>query len=173
MKVNQVQLSEITGYSVQTLVKWQADEGMPVELDGQGRRGNEYDTAKVFAWFANRAMRRISNETPKDRLDRVKADMIEMQLAEKCEQLVLAADVERVWKSHIIAARIELLALPEQFASEVHSAHQVKVDPQLFRSAIDKALLKLESLEVDDESAEDDESSSDAIDARDDSDDFE
>ena len=147
--VNKRDLSEIIGVSERTFTEWQKEPGFPFEINGGRGVGNSYDTAKVIQWMIERDIARRSAEKPRDRLDRLKADMVEVDLAERLGQLAPAALFERAWSDHIIAAKTELLSLPLRLVGEIHALHNITVDTDLILVQIEASLAKLESFDVD------------------------
>lgn len=150
-KVNLQELAEITGFAVQTLIRWQAKEGMPVELAGQRGRGNEYDTAAVLAWYTQRELHRAGLSSPKDELDRARKIEVELRIGEKLELLAPAAKFEGLWASHVEAAKTEMLLLPGKVADAVFEAHDIEIDEQLVLPFIEECLAKLQHLDEDDD----------------------
>ena len=143
MLVNKRQLSEIVGVSERSLTEWQK-EGLPVASYADNRgQANEYESAAVIRWMVQRELERLNKEKPRDRLDRLKADAIELDLKERTGELAPAALFERAWADHILAARTEFLTLPEQLATELSATAGVEIDPDAIASHINKALEKL------------------------------
>lgn len=147
--VNKRDLSEIIGISERTFTEWQKEPGFPFEINGGRGAGNSYDTAKVIQWMVERDIARRVGEKPRDRADRLKGDMLEVDLAERLGQLAPAALFERAWSDHIIAAKTELLSLPLRLVGEIHALHNITVDPDLILVQIEASLAKLESFDVD------------------------
>jgi phage terminase Nu1 subunit (DNA packaging protein) len=100
-------VAAIFGVSHETIRTWQA-EGMPVLVRGGGNKPSQFDSAAVHAWLVARAVRKAVTETPNDRLARVKAESIEIDISEKLRYLIPAADVEPAWTAACIAAREKL-----------------------------------------------------------------
>ncbi|MBO9647372.1 MAG: terminase small subunit [Variovorax sp.] len=147
--VNKRDLAEIVGVSERTFTEWQKEPGFPIEVNGGRGAENVYDTAKVIKFMVERDVAKRAGESPRDRLDRVKADMVEVDLAERLSQLAPAALFERAWTDHIVAAKNELMSLPHRLVSEIHALHGVMVDPDLMQIRIEEALKKLEKFDVD------------------------
>lgn len=148
--VNKRELAEIFDISERTFTEYQKT-GMPMVLNAGRGASNEYDTAQVHSWLLERALNNIMRETPKDRLDRVKADEIELKIAERVGALAPAAEFERAWADHIQAARIELLTMPDILASEIAALYSIDLDPDIIRARVEGALEKLTSFDIDDE----------------------
>ena len=143
MLVDKRELSEILGITERSLTEWQK-EGLPVasfaDLRGQA---NEYDTKAVIGWLIQRELQRLNREKPRDRLDRLKADAIELEIKERTGELAPAALFERAWADHITAARTEFLTLPETLASELSAIVGQPIDSELITAHVERALEKL------------------------------
>lgn len=160
--VNLQELAEITGFAVQTLIRWQKDEGMPVTLAGQRGRGNEYDTAAVIGWLAQRELQRAGLSSPKDELDRARKIEVEIRIGEKLDMLAPAATFERLWGDHIEAAKTELLLMPGKIADAIFEEHSVEIDEALVLPFIEECLGKLQHLSEEDDADPDAEHPDDA-----------
>ncbi|CAG2129190.1 terminase small subunit [Cupriavidus numazuensis] len=169
--VNLQELAEITGFAVQTLIRWQKDEGMPVKLSGQRGRGNEYDTSAVIGWLTQRELHRAGLSSPKDELDRARKIEVEIRIGEKLKMLAPAAEFESRWSGHIEAAKTELLLLGGKLADAVFEKHGVEIDEQLVLPYIEECLAKLQHLDEDDDGDPDAEHPDDAFDDEEDDDD--
>lgn len=148
--VNKRELAEIIGVSERTFSEYQKDGSFPIVSSGGRGSENVYDTANVIQWLIEREVLRRAGEKPKDRLDRVKADKVELDLAERLGQLAPAAVFERLWSDHVVAAKVEFNSLPIRIAEEIKAAYAVEVDPELIQARIDEACSKLEKFDVDD-----------------------
>jgi phage terminase Nu1 subunit (DNA packaging protein) len=151
--VNKRELSEILGTSERSLTEWQK-QGLPVLLNAGRGAENQYDTAQVIAWVIARELSRVQAESPKDRLDRIRGDREELALAKDLGEVAPAVMFEQTWADHILAARTELLALPDILASELHALYGVDVDGDLIKARVEGALAKLESYDVADDDPE-------------------
>lgn len=158
MLVNKRQLSEILGVSERSLTEWQK-EGLPVASYADNRgQANEYESGDVIRWMIQRELERLNKEKPRDRLDRLKADAIELDIKERTGELAPAALFERVWSDHILAARTEFLTMPDTLATELSAISGIEIDPDAISLHINRALEKLSNYgaEDDDDSASDD-----------------
>ena len=143
--VNKRELSEILGVSEQTLTDWQRID-MPIALDADRGHANSYDTEAVIKWQIERALNR-SRETGKERLDRVNADLRELDLKQRRSEVVEVAEVVNAWGPMFVALRTRLLAIPtgadipetlrEQLAERVRLAlHELSQhDPRTIAAA--------------------------------------
>lgn len=151
MLVNKRQLSEILGISERSLTDWQK-EGMPVAGYAENRgQANEYDTRAVIGWLVQREIERLHKEKPRDRLDRLKADAIELDIKERTGELAPAALFERMWGDHILAARTEFLTLPDALATELAAITGADIDPDIIAAHINRALEKLANYGAEDD----------------------
>lgn len=152
MRVNKRQLSEIMGVTEQTLTNWQ-NEGLPVAVyAAKNGLSNEYETGDVVRWFVQKEISRLQLEKPRDRLDRVKAELAELERDEKLGQLAPAALFERAWNDHILAARTEFLTMPDILATELSALAGVEIDPDVIALHINRALEKLANYGAEDDS---------------------
>lgn len=148
-RVNLQELAEITGYTVQTLIRWQKAEGLPCILAGQRGRGNEYDTEHVIGWLIQRELLKAGASSPRDDLDRVKRLEVEIRIAEKLEMVAPATVFEKLWCDHVESCKTEILMLPAVLADLVFEKLEVEVEEALFRDPVEAVLKKLEGLHVD------------------------
>lgn len=158
MLVNKRQLSEILGVSERSLTEWQK-EGLPVASYADNRgQANEYESSAVIKWMMQREVERLGKEKPRDRLDRLKADAIELDIKERTGELAPTALFERAWGDHILAARTEFLTMPDILATELSAIVGKEIDPDIIAAHINKALEKLANYGAEDD---DDDASAD------------
>lgn len=79
------------------------------------------------------------------RESRLKGDLLQLQIQEKAGVLIPAAAVEQEWQALIIAARSELLLLPDKIVHAIKTLYGLDVDPSLIESHIHDALNRLAS----------------------------
>lgn len=141
--VNQTELAELIGVTDVTLWQWQK-EGLPIKVRSLRGLPNQYDTAEVVAWMVDRATRKISGgETQEQRLKRVQADKIEMEMRQMSRDLVPAAEIEARWATIVMAARKRLLSLPGQLAELLEMAEGPAAKRDVLVAEIDKVLEEL------------------------------
>ncbi len=141
LMVSKKQLAEIFDVSERTLTEWQ-QKGMPIAHDADRGMQNQYDTAACINWRINQLVHG-SSESPKDRKDRVSADMIELQIAERCKQLVPADEVEAAWSGMVIGCRAELMNMAEKLKVTVDAMYGIELDIGLVNDYVHDALGKL------------------------------
>jgi phage terminase Nu1 subunit (DNA packaging protein) len=150
----QQQLARAHGVSDVTVQAWEA-EGMPVmERGGQGRP-NRYRLADTIEWRVDREVKRVSVETPRDRLYRLQAEQAAMNIAKERGVLVLADEFERALQARIVSTREHLLR------DRTWSEHDAEPDAarrrELRRAVVDTALRGVASAKAAPIEGEDDE----------------
>lgn len=150
--VNKRQLAEIFGKSEETLTQWQKD-GMPVLKRGRKGVDGQYEPHRCIEWLLTREVSKVQGELPRDRLARVQAERIEMDMATERGELVPAPEIEPAWAGHVIATRQELLRLPLELGPRARRAESDNAAIDLLTEGIEGALRKL-SEDDDDELAE-------------------
>lgn len=142
MICDQSTLAQIFGITPETVRQWQA-AGMPYTPREAIGGGNAYDTVTVIRWRIERELRGAGQESQKDRLSRLQADRLELELAEKRGELVPAAEIEPAWSGMVQAARAQLLAFPARAAMQLAELHTFEQRRDLLVREIDTALQKL------------------------------
>ena len=74
------------------------------------------------------------------RAERLKADMMELQIAERARKLIPAEAVEREWTAILVATRTELLQVSEKIDREIQAGAQPAEVPALVDKHIRAAL---------------------------------
>lgn len=151
MNVNKTQLADIVGVSHVTLTEWQT-QGLPI-ADRAERKGqsHSYSTVDVIAWMVKREMIKANAEGPRNRLLRLQSDEVEIRLAEKMKQVVLAEEIEPAWASVIAAARSYLRAEPDRLAHLLDLMDGLEAKRDLLAETFDAFLLKLSTFDLPDE----------------------
>jgi phage terminase Nu1 subunit (DNA packaging protein) len=145
LEVDQLRLAQICGVAPKTVWEWQA-EGLPYVPRVRENEEHRFDTAKVLTWLVRReVVRAAGGETPKDRLARVQAERIELDLAEKRRELIPAAEIERAWGQIVDAIRAELLMLPDR-----HELDLDEVKRDVLREVVENVLGNLANFGSDD-----------------------
>src|SRR4051812_230328 len=96
--VNQQGLAEILGVNRKTLTMWQR-EGLPIARETPNGFGNEYDVPMVVAWTIERAKAKGTFESEGDRLYRLQADKLEIELAEMRHRLIPVVELVPTWRA--------------------------------------------------------------------------
>lgn len=132
--VNKAELADILGVSERTLTTWQADENLPMLVNGERGQPNQYDTATVIQWWLQRELRKAQFESPKDRLDRLRGDREELELQRIRRELIPAGDLAPALDQYVTDVTAMLEGLPEQYAeslqqtADVDGKHQLLVE---------------------------------------------
>lgn len=148
MLVNKTVLSDVIGFSERTLTEWQK-QGMPVEHNAARGLENQYDTNRVIQWLIAREVEKVRAVSPKDRLDNLRADEVEIRLAERCGELIEAAAAENLWRTVITTARIEFDSFADRLESQLRGKN-IEVSDLKIRQSMVELLSRLETLEVPD-----------------------
>ena len=163
----QERVAELFGVAPKTIVEWQ-EHGFPVAVKGGPGVPSEYDAPACIRWLVEREVKKVSGpESPKDRLSRVQAERIEMEMARERRQLVPADEIEPLWRSAVLSAREFLRGEPMRLAMLMIGKDRGQVE-QLLRETFDEFLSRLSNwrAEPDDEESalaqENDEGASDA-----------
>lgn len=157
MKVTGQQgIADMFGVSRETIDNWQQD-GMPVEKRGGPGVPSEYDSVACINWLLDREVKKVQAEKPQDRLARLQADKIELELAEKRGLLLPADQIEPKLRAAIIAAREFWRNEPTRLARDV-PGKSIKEIENLLVSAFEAFLTKFARWQdaqiVDDEEGE-------------------
>lgn len=106
--IGQERIADVMGVVAKTIHEWQ-DAGFPVAAQGGANRPSEYDTEACIQWLIDREVRKVRNESPRDRNWLLQNQLLEMQLAEKQGRLVDASQLEPKLNAAIVSAREQLL----------------------------------------------------------------
>ena len=131
MLVNKKQLASILGKSERTLTEWQKHPNFPINRDAERGASNQYETEDVIDWITRTELERLSKEKPRDRKDRLSADMLEIELSEKIGGLVLADDVEQQITALVIAVKTEITNGNHKLKNELDSLYEIDIDLEL------------------------------------------
>lgn len=139
--IGQEQVADLFGVAPKTIVEWQ-EQGMPIALRGGPGVPSEYESADCVRWYADREVRKVQVEQPRDRLARVQADAIEMDNAVKRGTLIHVDQIEPKWRAVIVAFRERLLDLRRTLAPQLVGRTAREIEQQL-EAEHTKALAKL------------------------------
>jgi phage terminase Nu1 subunit (DNA packaging protein) len=139
--VGQEQIADVFGVAPKTIVEWQ-EQGMPIAVRGRPGVPSEYDTDACITWYADREVKKVQAERPQDRLARVQADKIELELMEKRGLLLPADMIEPKLRAAMIAAREMWRNEPSRLAREV-PGKPIKEIEDLLAASYEAFLTKL------------------------------
>lgn len=150
----QEQVADAFGVAPKTIVEWQA-QGFPVAERGGPGVPSQYELAECINWLVKRAVDKIQGESPRDRLFRLQADQLEMDLAVKRGQLIPANAVEPKLRAAIVSAREQFLAEPPRLSMLIQGRDRAGAEDLIFE-AFERFLTKLAQWQAADDDEEDD-----------------
>lgn len=139
--VGQEQIADVLGVAPKTIVEWQ-EQGLPIALRGKPGVPSEYEAEDCVRWLIDREVKKVQGEKPQDRLARVQADKIELELAEKRGLLLPADQIEPKLRAAIVAAREMWRNEPARLAREV-PGKTIKEMEELLAQSYEAFLMKL------------------------------
>jgi phage terminase Nu1 subunit (DNA packaging protein) len=113
--MGQAAIADLFGVSEVAINEWQ-DAGMPVVARGQAPKPNEYDSVECIRWLVERERRKVQGESPRDRVFRLQADKLELELAQQRGTMIPSALIEPRMREVMIAAREFLRGEPPRLA---------------------------------------------------------
>lgn len=144
--VNKRELAQIIGVSERTLTEWQR-EGLPMVVNSGRGSSNQYDTEAVIAWRIAREVNGAQNESQKDRLDRLRGDQIERQMAIESRELITAAEIEPAIGRFIFDAVALLTGIPDKYAPIIEAAGSLDAQHAVLEDMVDEIRQMLGSYE--------------------------
>ncbi len=140
--VGQERIAEVFGVAPKTIVEWQ-EAGFPVAVRGGPGVPSEYESADCIAWMVKREVGKVQEESPRDRVFRLQADNLEIDLAEKRGRLIPVDAVEPKWRAACLAARESLLRERRRLAALLESAKDRQDRERLIAECHETFLRKL------------------------------
>jgi phage terminase Nu1 subunit (DNA packaging protein) len=141
--VNKRDLAEILGTSERSLTNWQK-QGMPILREGERGESSEYSTADVIKWRIDWLLKKHQQEeTPRDRLARRQAEMLEIDLAERRRESIPAPEIGPAWTGFVIASRQALRSMAADLTPALALLEGADPMRDLLEEAIDEALRNL------------------------------
>jgi hypothetical protein len=155
--IGQERIADLFGVAPKTIVEWQ-EQGFPVARRGARRIPNEYESVDCMAWLVERELAKIRNESPVDRLNRLKADGQEMLNAKLRSSLVPIEQLEPKLDAMVSTARDWLQSLDRGLVSRL-AGKPVRESQQVLDDAHREFLTRLSNWpggpgDVDEEDAE-------------------
>ena len=144
--VNKANLSILLGVSEETLTCWQS-QGLPIAHRGERGLSHQYDTAQVIAWMIQRKVKKVEDETPKDRLTRLQGDKIEIEIEEKINNLVPVSEIKPFWNAMVASAKAFLDQQPERIVRLIESTEGLAERRDLLAEEFDEILRHLSQYE--------------------------
>lgn len=153
--VGQEKIADMLGVAPKTIVEWQ-EQGFPIAQRGSRGVPSEYEAADCIAWYVDREVSKVRNESPLDRLNRLKADGQEMLNAKLRGSLVPVEELEPKLEAMAITAREWLDSLGGGLASRL-VGKPVREIQQLLDEAHSEFLTRLSNWRADPVALDDDE----------------
>ena len=144
--VNKANLSIILGVSEETLTRWQ-NAGLPIAHRAERGLSHQYDTAQVIAWMIQRKVKKVEDETQKDRLTRLQGNKIEIEIEEKLSNLVPVDEVKPFWDAMVASAKDFLDQQPERLAQLMEVTEGMEARRNLLADEFDEILMRLSQYE--------------------------
>jgi DNA-binding transcriptional MerR regulator len=131
-KVNQTELAEILGVTDVTIWEWQK-QGLPIEAQTARGEANRYDTAAVINWRVAREIAKACTETQRDRLARLQADRIEIELEKERRTIVSTAEIEPTWTQRVLTAAAYMASRQSRLAGLLEATPGVEAKRNLLK----------------------------------------
>ena len=144
--VNKSKLSVLVGVSEETLTRWQK-LGLPIAYRAERGYSHQYETGDVIAWIIEHKVGKVRDETPKDRLSRLQGDKVEIEIAEKLDNLVPANEVKPAWDAMVTSARAYLQPQADRIAQLVEATEGLDAKRDLLAEEFDDILRHLSEYE--------------------------
>lgn len=139
--VGQSSLADMFSVAPKTIVEWQ-ESGLPIAIQGGPGIPSEYDSAACIRWLVEREVHKVQGESPKDRVLRLQAENLEMDLAERRGTLIDAGAVEPMMRAAIVSARERIRNEPARIAVALEGKDKNAREAAL-RELFDEVLMKL------------------------------
>ncbi len=141
--VNKVRLAKILGKSERTLTEWQK-EGMPTKKKGARGQSNTYDTAKVIEWLIKKESDAITKmDAAKLRLVEAQAELEELKVAEKKEELIPIDKMKLLWSGVLGTFRQRIQSLPSRLTPLIIIQNDPKKIEKVIKDGCNEALNEL------------------------------
>jgi phage terminase Nu1 subunit (DNA packaging protein) len=145
--IGQERVADMLGVAPKTIVEWQ-EQGFPIAQRGARGIPSEYESADCISWYVERELAKVRNESPLDRLNRLKADGQEMLNAKLRGSLVPVEELEPKLEAMAITAREWLDSLGGGLASRL-AGKPVREIQQLLDDAHREFLTRLSNWRAD------------------------
>ena len=139
--VGQEKIADLLGVSPKTIVEWQG-QGLPIAVRGGPHVPSEYDSVDCITWLLSRELKKVEGEKPQDRLARMQADRIDLELKEKRGLLLPADQVEPRLRAILAASREMWRHEPARLAREVTGKPLREIE-ELLAQSYESLLIKM------------------------------
>lgn len=133
-------LARYCGVSEQTIQSW-CEQGLPRTKIG---RQWTYNSREVTRWLVAQRTNKPRDTTNREKLERLKAERMELQVAQMRKELAPIRAMEDALREYVIFARTHLLSATNQWEDP---AHRSKYEA-IIRQALSGMVAKLEAIEA-------------------------
>jgi phage terminase Nu1 subunit (DNA packaging protein) len=126
--VNKQQLAAVLGKSERALTEWQKEAGFPIKSKSARGGSNQYDTEAVIEWMIQRAVGGAEKESSGDRLNRIRADREELNLAKDIGELIPANETKEALYQVTTAIRTNFLSGNSKLKHELDTLYDINLD---------------------------------------------
>ena len=146
------QFADFIGVTTKTVNKW-ITYGMPVIRKGGQGRGNESAIESIAAidWVIEQKIAKTTGGTPKDQLDKKRAELIEIQIQKESDVLVEADFVEQLYGGLLTQLRIEMQFVGDEITMMIKNEFGVDVKRDDIQNKIVEALQRVYEKSTDEE----------------------
>ena len=146
------QFADFIGVTTKTVNKW-ITYGMPVLRKGGQGRGNESAIESIAAidWVIEQKIAKTTGGTPKDQLDKKRAELIEIQIQKESDVLVEADFVEQLYGGLLTQLRIEMQFVGDEITMMIKNEFGVDVKRDDIQNKIVEALQRVYEKSTDEE----------------------
>lgn len=146
------QFADFIGVTTKTVNKW-ITYGMPVIKKGGQGRGNESAIESIAAidWVIDQRIAKTTGGTPKDQLDKKRAELIEIQIQKESETLVEADFVEQLYGGLLTQLRIEMQFVGDEITMMIKNEFGIDVKRDDIQNKIVEALQRVYEKSTDEE----------------------
>lgn len=149
LRVNKKELAEILEVTERTLTEWQKNPNFPIEVVGQRGQKNQYDTGKVIRFMIERSMAGQSQESQRERRDRLEGDRLELDISQRCDTLVIAEEYEKALTALVYGIRNTILQGDSTLKMQLDSLYGIDIDEDVLNEHSRSILQQLASYEHD------------------------
>jgi phage terminase Nu1 subunit (DNA packaging protein) len=149
--LNQSQAAALAGLSLRHFARILGEAGAPPQVVSADGRSQGIPVAGFRRWlFARFAAELGGGETlnpqaEKARLDKLRADTVELELSRKRGQLLPVDEVSLVWSGQVHTAKSRLMALPTRVSRACLRCKSIREVEALLRDAVYDVLTELAS----------------------------
>lgn len=135
MTVNQTQLAELLRVSDVAIWEWQKlpENPIPVVKHGAPGEANVYDLAAVIEWYVAREVQKRVPKSTRDEREAVELRLKQLDLAEREQALVPAAEVKPLWNGWALTAAAFMAGRHSRLAAMLEAAPGIETKRELLK----------------------------------------